>query len=144
MSSMQTIIDTATQVGGFTTLLNALQAASLTETLRGPGPFTVFAPTDAAFKLLRMGTLNGLLKDIPKLKALLLYHIAAGTLAAKDVRAGDLKTLEGSSIAVKVRGAVVTLNTAKITKADIAATNGIIHVIDHVLIPPDAKLAAVA
>ena len=141
---MKTIIDTATEAGGFTTLLAALKAASLTETLRGTGPFTVFAPTDAAFKQLPAGTVDALLKDIPKLTAVLKYHVTAGRHEAKDVKQGEIKTLEGSAIAVTVQGSNVTLDSSKVTKADIGASNGIIHVIDHVLMPKSQKLAKVA
>jgi len=91
---MKTIIDTATDAGRFTTLLNALKAAALTETLRGAGPYTVFAPTDEAFKQLAPGVLNALLKDTKKLKAILTYHVVPGTVAAYNMKAGDIKTLE--------------------------------------------------
>ncbi len=141
---MKTLIDTATDAGDFSTLLAALSAAGLTETLRGAGPFTVFAPTDEAFKKLPAGAVESLLKDLPKLKSILMYHVVAGKAAAKDVKSGDLKTLEGSSIVAGVHGAHVTLDGAKVVKADIAATNGIIHVIDTVLTPKTHKLAAVA
>ena len=132
---MKTIIDTATDAGKFTTLLNALKAAALTETLRGPGPYTVFAPTDEAFKQLAPGALNALLKDTKKLKAILTYHIVSGTVAANDVKAGDIKTLEGTPLLAARDGDKVTVNGAKVVQADIAASNGVIHAIDAVIMP---------
>jgi uncharacterized surface protein with fasciclin (FAS1) repeats len=141
---MKTIIDTATDAGKFTTLLNALKAASLTETLRGAGPYTVFAPTDEAFKHLAPGALNALLKDTRKLKAVLTYHIVFGTVAAKDVKAGDIKTLEGTPLIAALDGAKVTVNDAKVVQADIAASNGVIHAIDMVIMPKGTTLAAAA
>lgn len=141
---MKTLIDTAADAGNFSTLLSALSAAALTDTLRGNGPYTVFAPTDEAFKKLPAGTVEALLKDLPKLKSILMYHVAAGKIAAKDVKSGDLKTLEGSAIVAGVHGANVTVNGAKVVTADIAATNGIIHVIDTVLMPKGQKLATAA
>ena len=108
---MKTIIDTATDAGKFTTLLNALKAASLTEMLRGAGPYTVFAPTDEAFKHLAPGALNALLKDTKKLKTILTYHVVPGRVAAKDVKAGDIKTLEGTPLMATLDGAKVTVTT---------------------------------
>jgi uncharacterized surface protein with fasciclin (FAS1) repeats len=141
---MKTIIDTATDAGKFTTLLNALKAASLTETLRGAGPYTVFAPTDEAFKHLAPGALNALLKDTRKLKAVLTYHLVAGTVAAKDLKAGDIKTLEGTPLMTTWDGTKVTVNDAKIVQADIAASNGVIHAIDMVIMPKGTTLVAAA
>ena len=141
---MKTIIDTATDAGKFTTLLNALKAASLTEMLRGAGPYTIFAPTDEAFKNLAPGALNALLKDTKKLKAVLTYHVVSGRVAAKDVKAGDIKTLEGTPLMATLDGAKVTVNDAKIVQADIAASNGVIHAIDMVIIPKGTVLAAAA
>ena len=146
---MKTIIDTATDAGKFTTLLNALKAASLTEMLRGAGPYTVFAPTDEAFKHLAPGALNALLKDTKKLKTILTYHVVPGRVAAKDVKAGDIKTLEGTPLMATVDGAKVTVakvtvNDAKVVQADIAASNGVIHAIDAVVIPKVTMLAAAA
>jgi uncharacterized surface protein with fasciclin (FAS1) repeats len=141
---MKTIIDTATDAGKFTTLLNALKAAALTETLRGAGPYTVFAPTDEAFKHLAPGALNALLKDTRKLKAVLTYHVVAGTVAAKDLKAGDIKTLEGTPLMTTWDGTKVTVNDAKIVQADIAASNGVIHAIDMVIMPKGTTLVAAA
>ncbi len=141
---MKTIIDTATDAGDFSTLINALKAAALVDTLRGPGPFTVFAPTDAAFKKLPSGELDRLLKDTAKLKSLLTYHVVSGSVHAKDVKSGDVKTVEGSTLTAKVNDGVVTVNDAKVVKADIAASNGVIHAIDTVIMPKSMKLAAAA
>ena len=133
---MKTIIDTATEAGKFTTLLNALKAAALTETLRGARvPYTVFAPTDEAFKHLAPGALNALLKDTKKLKAVLNYHIVSGTVAANDVKAGDIKTLEGTPLLAALVDGKVTVNGAKVVQADIDASNGVIHAIDAVIMP---------
>jgi uncharacterized surface protein with fasciclin (FAS1) repeats len=141
---MKTIIDTAADAHKFTTFLSALQAASLANTLRTPGPYTVFAPTDEAFKRLPAGTLNALLKDTRKLKSVLTYHVVSGTIAAKDLKAGDIKTIEGTSLAAFRQGNEVSVNGAKIVQADIAASNGVIHAIDTVIMPKSAPLAAVA
>jgi uncharacterized surface protein with fasciclin (FAS1) repeats len=141
---MKTIIDTATDAGKFSTLLNALKAAGFTQTLRGTGPYTVFAPTDAAFKHLAPGALNALLKDTKKLKAVLSYHIVSGTVAANDLKAGDIKTLEGTPLVVALVDGKVTVNGAKVVQADIDASNGVIHAIDAVIMPKGVMLAAAA
>jgi len=141
---MKNLIDTAADAGDFSTLLSALSAAALTETLRGKGPFTLFAPTDAAFKKLPPGTVEALLKDLPKLRSILTYHVVSGNVASNDVKSGDVNTLEGSAIVAAVHGTNITLNGAKVVKADVAASNGIIHVIDTVLMPKPHELAAVA
>jgi len=142
---MKTIIDTATEAGKFTTLLNAFKAASLTDTMRAKGPYTVFAPTDEAFTHLAPGVLNALLKDTKKLKAILEYHVVPGAIAAKDMKAGDLKTVEGTSLVVEShQDGKVTVNGAKIVQADIAASNGVIHAINTVIMPKGTMLAAAA
>ncbi len=141
---MKTIIDTATDAGKFTTLLNAMKAAALTETLRGAGPYTVFAPTDEAFKQLAPGVLNALLKDTKKLKAILTYHVVPGTVAAYNMKAGDIKTLEGTPLLAALVDGKVTVNGAKIVQADIDASNGVIHAIDAVIMPKGVMLAAAA
>ncbi|MFZ1613445.1 MAG: fasciclin domain-containing protein [Holophaga sp.] len=129
------IVDTAVGAGSFKTLAAALQAAGLVETLKGPGPFTVFAPTDEAFAKLPPGTVEALLKDIPKLKAILTYHVVAGQVEAKDVvKLTKATTVNGQDVAIGTSGGV-TINNAKVTKADIQAKNGVIHVIDTVLLP---------
>ncbi len=130
------IVDTAVAAGSFTTLATALEAAGLVDTLKGPGPFTVFAPTDAAFAKLPEGTVEGLLKDKAKLTAILTYHVVAGKVEAKDVvKLDSAKTLNGQSVTIKVMGDTVNVDTATVTAADIQASNGVIHVIDTVLMP---------
>lgn len=132
------IVDTAVAAGDFTTLATALEAAGLIETLKGAGPFTVFAPTDAAFAALPAGTLDGLLADPEALKQVLLYHVAAGSVDAATVSGlTTVDTVNGAAVTIAVSGGTVTLNgVATVTTADIMASNGIIHVIDTVLIPP--------
>ncbi len=129
------IVDTAVSAGSFKTLAAALQAAGLVDTLKGTGPFTVFAPTDEAFAKLPAGTVEALLKDIPKLKAILTYHVVAGSVEAKDVvKLSKATTVNGQDVTIgTVEG--VTINNAKVIKADIQAKNGVIHVIDTVLLP---------
>jgi uncharacterized surface protein with fasciclin (FAS1) repeats len=129
------IVDTAVAAGSFAT---ALQAADLISALKGPGPFTVFAPTDAAFAKLPAGTLEDLLKPAnkEKLKGILLYHVVSGKVMAGDIK-GEVKpaTLQGSALDIKASGGAVTVNGAKVTGADVGASNGVIHVIDTVLLP---------
>jgi uncharacterized surface protein with fasciclin (FAS1) repeats len=113
-----------------------LKRAGLVSTLQKPGPYTVFAPTDAAFKKVPKATLNALLQDKAKLKAVLLYHVLAGKLTAtKVVKLRSAKTLNGASVQLRVAGSKVFVNTARVTKTDIMASNGVIHVINRVLIP---------
>ncbi len=128
------IVETAVSAGTFTTLAAALKAAGLVDTLKGPGPFTVFAPTDAAFAKVPKDQLQALLADKTKLTAVLTYHVVAGAVMSKDVKAGKVKTLQGSDLTVTTAGGV-KVNDAKVTAVDIAADNGVIHVIDTVLIP---------
>ncbi len=133
--SAKDIVETATDAGSFKTLVTALQAAGLTETLKGKGPFTVFAPTDEAFSKLPAGTLDALLKDKEKLSQILTYHVVSGSVMAKDVKAGDVPTVSGKSIKVTAEGGRVKVDNANVTKTDIKADNGVIHVIDAVVIP---------
>ncbi len=128
------IVDTAVAAGSFTTLAAALQAAGLVDTLKGKGPFTVFAPTDAAFAKIPKADLDALLKDKAKLTAVLTYHVVPGKVMAKDVKAGPVKTVQGSNLTLATAGGV-TVNGAKVTTADIVADNGVIHVIDTVVLP---------
>lgn len=133
------IVDTAVAAGQFKTLAAALTAAGLVDTLKGPGPFTVFAPTDAAFAKLPAGTVDTLLKPESKAKltAILTYHVVAGKVMAADVvKLNEAKTVNGAIVAVKVDGGNVMINNAKVTNTDIEASNGVIHVIDTVLLPP--------
>lgn len=129
------IVDTAVSAGQFKTLVKAVQEAGLVETLKGQGPFTVFAPTDAAFAKLPAGTLEGLLKDKQKLQQILTYHVVPGKVMAADVKPGDVKTVQGQSLRVTASGGKVMIDNAQVTKTDIAASNGVIHVIDTVVIP---------
>jgi uncharacterized surface protein with fasciclin (FAS1) repeats len=129
------IVDTAVSAGQFKTLVKAVQEAGLADTLKGKGPFTVFAPTDEAFAKLPAGTLDGLLKDKQKLSQILTYHVVSGKVMAADVKAGDVKTVQGQSIKVTTSGGNVMINNAKVTKTDIVASNGVIHVIDSVVLP---------
>ena len=131
------IVDTAVEAGTFKTLAQALQVAGLIDTLKGTGPFTGFAPTDEAFAKLPAGTLDSLLKDKEKLKGILLYHVVAGKVLAKDVvKLKTAKTVQGSSAKITVKDAKVSIDNASVTKTDIAASNGVIHVIDSVILPP--------
>ncbi len=133
------IVDTAVAAGSFGTLAAALKAAGLIDALKAAGPYTVFAPTDAAFARLPAGTLDNLLKPENKeqLKGILLYHVVSGKIMAADIKgAAKPKTLEGATLDVKATAGGVSVNGAKVTAADITASNGIIHVIDAVLLPP--------
>ena len=128
------IVDTAVAAGNFKTLATALTAAGLIDTLKGPGPFTVFAPTDKAFAKIPKAKLDALLKDKDKLTAVLTYHVVPGKVMAADVKAGKVKTVQGSELTVSTKGGV-KIDKAKVTKTDIIADNGVIHVIDTVLMP---------
>jgi uncharacterized surface protein with fasciclin (FAS1) repeats len=131
------IVTTAVEAGSFKTLAAALQAAGLVATLQGPGPFTVFAPTDAAFAKLPAGTVEALLQDKAKLTAILTYHVVAGKVEAKDVvKLTSAATVNGASVTVKVVDGKVLINNATVTAADVQASNGVIHVIDTVILPP--------
>jgi uncharacterized surface protein with fasciclin (FAS1) repeats len=129
------IVETAVGAGQFKTLATALQAAGLVDTLKGPGPFTVFAPTDAAFAKIPKADLDALLKDKAKLTAVLTYHVVPGRVLAKDVKPGSVKTVQGSSLTVKTEGGKVMVDNATVTQTDITASNGVIHVIDSVVLP---------
>lgn len=128
------IVDTAVAAGSFKTLATALTAAGLVDTLKGQGPFTVFAPTDDAFAKIPKADLDALLKDKAKLTAVLTYHVVAGKVMAADVKAGQVKTIQGSELTVTTAGGV-KVNAANVVKTDIVADNGVIHVIDTVVIP---------
>jgi uncharacterized surface protein with fasciclin (FAS1) repeats len=129
------IVDTAVAAGQFNTLAKALTAAGLVDTLKGKGPFTVFAPTDEAFAKLPAGALDNLLKDKAALTQVLTYHVVPAKVPAKDVKTGDAKTVQGSTIALKAEGGKVMVNDATVVKADVMASNGVIHVIDKVIMP---------
>ena len=128
------IVDTAVAAGSFNTLATALKAAGLVDTLKGTGPFTVFAPTDAAFAKVPKADLDALLADKAKLTAVLTYHVVPGKVMAADVKAGMVKTVQGSSITVSTMDGVM-VDQAKVTATDIVADNGVMHVIDSVIIP---------
>lgn len=128
------IVDTAIDAGNFKTLATALQAAGLVETLKGPGPFTVFAPDDAAFAKIPKADLDALLKDKDKLTAVLLAHVVPAKVMSKDVTAGTVKTAGGYQLTVATEGGV-TVDAAKVTAVDVVADNGVIHVIDTVVLP---------
>ena len=128
------IVDTAVAAGNFKTLATALQAAGLVDTLKGKGPFTVFAPTDEAFAKVPKEQLDALLKDKAALTKVLTYHVVPGKVMAKDVKAGKVKTVQGGELTVATAGGVM-VDGAKVTATDIAADNGVIHVIDSVVMP---------
>ena len=136
-AEQKTIVGVAAGAGQFNTLVAAVKAAGLVETLNGKGPFTVFAPTDEAFAKLPAGTVENLLKpeNKEKLVAVLTYHVLPGELMAADVRTTNAKTVNGKKLAIKVHDGKVTVGGANVVKTDIAASNGVIHVIDAVLIP---------
>ncbi len=132
---MADIVDTAVNAGSFKTLVAAVKAAGLVDTLKGVGPFTVFAPTDEAFAKLPKGTVDALLKDIPKLKKILTYHVVSGKVLAADVvKLKSATTVEGSDVKIDASHGV-KINNATVATADVAADNGVIHIIDTVLIP---------
>ena len=142
---MKNIVQVAIDAGNFKTLAAALQAAGLVDALQGPGPFTVFAPTDAAFAKLPAGTLDQLLADKEKLASILTYHVVSGRVMAADVlnaKGAKPATLNGQTLDITVRGDKVYVNGAQVITADLVASNGVIHVIDRVLIPTPAPAAA--
>jgi uncharacterized surface protein with fasciclin (FAS1) repeats len=137
-SKQQTVVDIAISAGSFNTLVTALKAAGLVAVLEGKGPFTVFAPTDEAFAALPKGTLENLLKPENKetLVKILTYHVVPGQIMSTDLKAGKVATVEGSPVTIKL-GKSVTVNNARVVKADIKGSNGVIHVIDKVILPPN-------
>ena len=133
---MADIVDTAVNAGSFSTLVAAIKAAQLVDTLKGAGPFTVFAPTDEAFAKLPEGTVDALLKDIPKLKKILTYHVVSGKVMAADVvKLKSATTVEGSDVKIDASNGGVKVNDATVVTPDVAADNGVIHIIDTVLLP---------
>ncbi|HEY9876045.1 MAG TPA: fasciclin domain-containing protein [Candidatus Obscuribacterales bacterium] len=133
---MANIVDTAVQAGSFNTLVAAVKAAGLVETLTGAGPFTVFAPTDEAFAKLPEGTVDGLLNDLPKLKQILTYHVVSGKVMAADVvKLKSATTVQGSDVKIDASNGSVKVNDSTVATADVGADNGVIHIIDTVLIP---------
>lgn len=135
-ASEKDIVTVAVEAGSFKTLAAALQAAGLVETLQGKGPFTVFAPTDEAFAKLPAGTVEALLKDKEKLTAILTYHVVPGKVMAADVvKLNSAKTVNGQEVSIKVMGKMVHIDNATVTTADVPASNGVIHIIDTVILP---------
>jgi uncharacterized surface protein with fasciclin (FAS1) repeats len=137
-AKLGTIVDVASSISDFSTLVAAVKAAGLVDTLSGPGPFTVFAPTNAAFAKLPKGTVESLLKPENKeaLTKILTYHVVSGKVPSTAIKPGAVKTVEGSTVSLKLMGKTVMVNNAKVIKADVPASNGIIHVIDTVIMPP--------
>lgn len=134
------IVDTAVGAGQFKTLVKLVQEAGLVDALRGEGPFTVFAPTDEAFAKLPKSQVDALLKDKEALRRVLLYHVVQGKVMASDVvKLRTAKTLQGQNINIRVRNNTVQINDAKVVKADIVCSNGVIHVIDKVILPPNRR-----
>lgn len=132
---MSDIVDTAVSAGSFKTLVAVVTAAKLVDTLKGPGPFTVFAPTDAAFAKLPAGTVESLLADIPQLTSILTYHVLAGKVMAADaMKVNSAKTVNGQSVTIDHSNGV-KVDSATVTQADIACDNGVIHAIDSVILP---------
>jgi len=135
VTTVADIVDTAVAAGSFETLVAAVTAAGLVDTLKGAGPFTVFAPTDEAFAKLPAGTVEALLQDIPKLTKILTYHVVAGKVMAADVvKLKSAKTVEGSEVKIDASNGV-KINDSTVTTADVVADNGVIHIIDAVLLP---------
>ncbi|MDZ7954154.1 fasciclin domain-containing protein [Nostoc sp. DedQUE09] len=133
---MADLVETAIAAGNFNTLIEAAKAVNFIETLKSPGSFTLFAPTDEAFANLPEGTLDSLLQDIPKLQKIVAYHIASGDVRSDDlVQINEAETLEGSIVAIESVGGKFKVNNANVVKTDILADNGVIHVIDAVLMP---------
>ncbi|MBW4550306.1 MAG: fasciclin domain-containing protein [Aphanocapsa sp. GSE-SYN-MK-11-07L] len=138
MAKSGTIVDITASNSSFKTLVAAIQAAGLAEVLSGKGPFTVFAPTDDAFIALPPGTLEELLKpeNKEKLQKILTYHVVSGDIKSKTLKSGEVKTVEGSSVNIQIKDEKAMVNDANVIKTDIKASNGVIHVIDRVILPP--------
>jgi uncharacterized surface protein with fasciclin (FAS1) repeats len=141
----KSIIDTVIAAGHFTTFAGAVSAAGLTDALAAKGPFTVFAPTDEAFKKLPRGAYEALVRDAGRLQAVLNYHVVSGYFMARDLKSGDMTTEQGTALMATVSSTSdVRVNGARVTKADIVATNGIVHAIDAVILPRNWQLLAAA
>jgi uncharacterized surface protein with fasciclin (FAS1) repeats len=138
------IVDTVSAQDHFTTFASAVRAAGLTDALAAKGPFTVFAPTNEAFKKLPAGAYDALLKDASKLKAVLNYHVVSGYFMARDMKSGEVVTVQGTPLTAAVSSSEVRVNGARVTQADVVATNGIVHAIDAVILPKDWRLLAAA
>jgi uncharacterized surface protein with fasciclin (FAS1) repeats len=138
------IVDAAIAAGNFITFISAVKTAGLTDALTGKGPFTVFAPDDEAFSKLPPGAMQTLIKDTAKLKAVLSYHVVMGHVLAKDVKSGEVMTLQGSPLTASVSPSGLEVNGVRVKQADIIATNGVIHMIDVLILPKHWQLAAAA
>ena len=141
-ASTGTIVDVAASNPDFTTLVTAVKAAGLAETLAGPGPFTVFAPTNEAFAKVPKDVLDKLLANKEALTKVLTYHVLAGEVKAADVMPGDVRSVEGSTATIADAGGQLKVNDATIVATDVMASNGVIHVIDSVILPPDVDVNA--
>lgn len=135
----RTIADTAASTAQLSTLSKLINDAGLADTLRAQGPYTVFAPSDEAFKAVPRSTLDALARDKEQLKAVLSYHVVPGKVMAAEVKAGNVKTVQGANVALAKAGTFVTVEEAMVVQADVPASNGVVHVIDRVLIPPKTK-----
>jgi uncharacterized surface protein with fasciclin (FAS1) repeats len=138
------IVETVNAAGNFTTLISAFRSTGLSDTLAGKGPFTVFAPTDEAFNKLPKGALDALMKDTARFKAVLSYHVVRAYLLAKDVKAGEMMTEQGTPLMASVSSSDMKVNGAEVRQADIVATNGVVHAIDQVIMPKNWRLVAAA
>jgi uncharacterized surface protein with fasciclin (FAS1) repeats len=138
------VVDTVSTTAGFASFAAGLKAAGLTDVLAAKGPFTVFAPTDEAFKKLPAGAYDALLKDSAKFKAVLNYHVVPGYLMSRDVKSGEVMTLQGTALTAAVSSSELRVNGARVVRADLAATNGIVHTIDAVILPKNWQLLAAA
>jgi len=138
------MLETAKGAGTFTTLLSGLRATGLADALAGRGPFTVFAPTDDAFQKLPAAALAALLRDTARFRAVLNYHVVPGYLMTRDLKSGDIKTLQGSALSAVVTSADVRVNGARVTHADFVATNGVLHALDTLILPKGWQLLSTA
>jgi uncharacterized surface protein with fasciclin (FAS1) repeats len=141
---LRNIVETATAVENFTTLVTALRATGLADTLAGRGPYTMFAPTDEAFAKLPAAALAALMRDTARLRAVLNYHVVNGYLTARDLKSGALKTLQGSPLNAVVTSADVRINGARVTQADFMGTNGVLHALDALILPKGWQLLSTA
>jgi uncharacterized surface protein with fasciclin (FAS1) repeats len=140
----QNIAEIVSEGNAFSTLAAGLKEAGLIDMLAGSGPFTVFLPSDEAFKKLPHGAIDALMKDKAKLKTVLSYHVVAGHWLAKNLKPGNLKCMEGSALQIKISGASIEVNEARVLGADVMATNGVVHIVDAVLLPKNVKLISEA
>ena len=138
------VVDTMIAAGKFVSFAACVKAAGLTDALAAKGPFTIFAPTDEAFKKLPSGAYDALLKDSAKLKAVLNYHVVSGYVMSRDVKSGEVMTLQGTTLTAAVSSSDLRVNGARVVQADIAATNGVVHTIDAVILPKNWQLLAAA